>query len=340
MPSHNRILIVRPDRIGDVVLCTPLIRALRHHYPAAYLAAMVTPYTADVLRGNPHLDEVIIDAPEDTPLLAQAFGLRKRRFDTALLLLPTKRHAWMLFFAGIRTRVGVGQKPYQVLTFMKSVSRRKYIPLRHEADYCADLGRAIGVKNVELRSEVFVSEDERVLATKRIGASSDKTVIGIHPGSGHSAPNWRPERYAELAGMLLEDPDTHIVITGSPGERELVAPFERFDTSRVINLVGELTLRETMAVIANVDVLVSASTGTMHIAAGLGVPTVSMFCPLPACSPELWGPLGNKHEIVLPEDGFCQGECPGDPHVCKFEIPPADVMHRVITTLGVPRPAS
>jgi ADP-heptose:LPS heptosyltransferase len=345
MAQPRRILIVRTDRIGDVVLATPLIRALRRSFPDAYLAALVRPYTRDVLLHNPHLNDLLVDDPDREHAGRAGFWkqvrmLRSQRFDTALLLLPTERLAWMLFLAGIRRRIGVGTRFYQVLTFMRTVSRHKYVPLRHEADYCLDLGRAIGATDDGLRPKVVVTEEERkralaVLEQRGISAGSEGKIrlIGIHPGHGHSAPNWRPERYAELVAGLLAEPDIRIVITGGAGDRPLMEPFGLLDPARVVDLVGMLNVRELVGVISHVDVLVSASTGPMHIAAGLGVPTVSLFCPLTACSPSLWGPLGNRSDVVLPPEGYCRTRCPGDPHICDLEdgVFPADVCRRVLS---------
>jgi heptosyltransferase-2 len=142
----------------------------------------------------------------------------------------------------------------------------------------------------------------------------------MHPGSGKSAPNWRIDRYGELAGEILErHPSARIVVTGSEAEKEFSRAFAGLTSTRVIDMVGTLTLRELTAVISHYSLLVSASTGPMHIAAGLGVPTVSLFCPLTACSPRLWGPQGNRSAVLLPSEGYCQQQCPGDPHVCQFE---------------------
>lgn len=329
MPKHSRILVVRTDRVGDVVLATPLIRALRKTFPDAYLAALVRPYTRDVLLHNPHLDDILIDDPDRAHAGRPGFWkqvgmLRSRKFDTALLLLPTERMAWMLFAAGIRTRIGVGTKLYEVLTFMRTVSRHKYKPLRHEADYCLDLGRAIGVRTGDLAVELFLTEAERQTAAARLRdrgvVHPGTTLIGMHPGSGKSAPNWRIERYVELAGALLERyPAAHIVVTGSEGERDFSRSFGTLQSDRLTDLIGALTLRELTGVISRYALLVSASTGPMHIAAGLRVPTLSLFCPLTACSPRLWGPQGNRAEVLLPSDGYCQSQCPGDPHICQFE---------------------
>jgi ADP-heptose:LPS heptosyltransferase len=113
-------------------------------------------------------------------------------------------------------------------------------------------------------------------------------------------------------------------------DKEALRALEAVNPGRVFSFQGS-SLRETIGILSHLHVLVSASTGPMHLAAGLKVPTVSIFCPLPACSPTLWGPRGNTSEIILPPRGFCQRKCPGDPHVCEFEggIFPADVARAV-----------
>ena len=349
MPKHERILVIRTDRIGDVVLATPLIRALRGTFPTAYIAAMVRPYTRDVLLQNPHLDEILVDDPDGAyagraGFWKQVRTLRQRRFDTALLLLPTHRLAWMLFFAGIRTRVSVGLRLYQVLTMMRTVSRHKYIPLRHEADYCLDLGRAIGVEEKDLSVAVYLTEEERSGAASLLEnhgvvkqGGEGKVIIGIHSGHGRSAPNWKPDRYVQLASHLLEHENVLIIVTGGEEEVAHSKEFHALHSSRLINLVNRLSLRELMSVISHLDLLVSASTGAMHIAAGLQVPTLSLFCPLTACSPQLWGPLGNRAEVVLPPDEYCSTVCPGDPHICDLEggIHPANIYEKVIKMLSL-----
>ncbi len=324
LKKHHRILVVRPDRIGDVILATPLIRALRSTFPGAHIAAMVRPYAQELLLHNPHLNQILVDDPAGAHegragFIPQVKLLRECRFDTALLLLPTQRLAWMLFLAGIPTRVGVGTILYEVLTFMKRVSRNKYNPLRHEADYCMDLGREIGVVSNDLSTELFLTNAERQNARRLLNSRPGEILVGIHPGSGHSAPNWRIERYAELATMLLRNQNIRIVVTGDSQEEKFTTFFDGIGSNRITNLIGKLSLRDLMATISQLQLLVSASTGPMHIAAALKVNTVSMFCPLTACSPQLWGPKGNSAQILVAPDSYCSRQCPGDPHVCDFE---------------------
>jgi ADP-heptose:LPS heptosyltransferase len=327
MAKPNRILVVRTDRIGDVILATPLIRALRQTFPSAFIAAMIRPYTRDVLTNNPHLDLIIEDDYEGTDRGGKGFWqkvrqLRDYHFDTALLLLPTERAAWMLFFAGIPTRLTSSIRLYTVLTGTRAVRRHKYNPLRHEADYCLDLGRKIGVQSDDLSTEIFLSSEERSEGRKILekeGVRPVDRVLGIHPGSGGSSPNWRVERYVEVASRILGRPNLKIVITGSGNEAHFWRPFERLSSLNIINLIGKLTLRQLISVISHYDCLFSPSTGPMHIAAAVKVPTVSIFCPLPACSPELWGPKGNRSDILLPPEGFCQSDCEIDPKKCTLE---------------------
>ncbi len=323
--KHDRILIVRTDRIGDVVLATPLLRELRRTFPHAYIAIMIRPYTQPILENNPYIDEIIIDDPENLHAGWNGFWnrvrfLHSKKFDTALLLLPTERATWMLFLSGIKTRIGVGHKLYELLTFMKTVSRHKYIPLRHEADYCLDLGRAIGVRSDDLSTEVFLTEDEIESNKQRLetaDCSENDLIIGIHPGHGHSSPNWTIERYADFANILIKNYNAYIIVTGSEKEQVFQSAFAKLPRQKV-SFFFNLPLRELMALIGSYKIFISSSTGPMHIAAALKIPTLSLFCPLTACSWQLWGPQGNISELLLAPDNVCQVTCEKDPHVCTM----------------------
>lgn len=327
MATHDRILVVRTDRIGDVVLATPLIRALRQAFPNAFIAAMVRPYARDVLLNNPHVNEIIEDDDQGLNKGRKGFwkqveNLKRYHFDTALLLLPTERLAWMLFFARIPYRITSSLRLYTVLTGMRSVRRQKYNPLRSEADYCLDLGRKLGVQTNDLNTEIFLTAQERDEGRKILrsaGVDIGDRIVGIHPGSGGSSPNWTVGKYVELAAKLLNGSDLQIVVTGSAKETHFWSEFEKIRSRRIINLIGKLTLRQLIIVISHYECLFSPSTGPMHIAAALKVPTVSLFCPLPACSPALWGPQGNRSEVLLPRVSFCQKDCEIDPKKCTLE---------------------
>lgn len=316
MNKQKRILIVRPDRIGDVVLSTPIPREIKKQFPNSFVAVLVRSYTKDIYVNNPHVDEIIlIDGNDDNSFFKQVFQIRKYRFTHSLTLLPTERLNYLLFFAGIPFRVGVGHKFYQAITFTKYVSRNKYIPLRHEADYCMDLARRIGVKSGNLATEIFLTDDElkKVKSAREKFLNGKKYLIGIHTTSGNSAPNWTPSYYKLLIEKLLVNNQLQVMVTDNN------IPEELNGIQNVIFPNVDLPLRESFINFKALDVLISASTGPMHIAAALKVKTISMFCPMTACSPKLWGPQGNESKNILPEESYCANKCPGDPKKCTFE---------------------
>lgn len=143
MKKKKRILVVRPDRIGDVVLSTPLPREIKKTYPDSFVAVFIRKYTRDIYINNPYVDEILLTDDYDNGSLKTFWKkvneIRSYGFTHSLALLPTQRLNYLLFFSGIPYRVGVGHRLYQFLTFTHYVSRKKYIPLRHEADYCMDL---------------------------------------------------------------------------------------------------------------------------------------------------------------------------------------------------------
>ena len=314
--KQKRILIIRPDRIGDVVLSTPIPRELKNAYPDCYIGVLLREYTKDIYVNNPNVDKILIDANKKD--LSYKFQLikeiRAQNFTHAFMLLPTERMNWILFASGIKYRIGVGHKFYQFLTNTKSVYRRKYNPLRHEADYCMDMVRKIGIESENLNTEIFLTDDE----TQKVRALSEKYkrekkfLIGIHTTSGNSVPNWKAETYSDLIARLKSLSDVQVVIT------DLQIPNEIRNIDGV-EYPKQKTLRDLILIVAGLDLLIASSTGPTHISSALKVPTLTMFCPLAACSPRLWSPIGNMAINVLPDKDYCGNVCSGNPKQCYFE---------------------
>ncbi len=313
-----RVLVSRIDRIGDVVLSTPIPREIKKNFPDSFVSVLVKKYTRDMYIHNPHVDEIIMYESEDDSKPKTFWQLvreiRKLKFTHAFMLLPNERLNWILFFSGITHRIGVGHKLYQFLSFSQFVDRKKYIPLRHEADYCLDMIRKIGIEPKSMRPEIFLSEDETLKKDeiKKNLAPNGELLIGINTTSGKSSPNLTVEEYRKLIVRLTKESNIRVIVTDNNPPDEI----KSIEGVAYPNI--DLSLRESIINFSTLDVLISASTGPMHICAALKVQTISMFCPLPACSPMLWGPLGNKSEIILPEEKYCATVCPGDPHICDF----------------------
>jgi len=316
LDKQKRILIIRPDRIGDVVLSTPIPREIKKFYPDSYIGVLLREYTKDIYVNNPNVDQIIIDLEKkDINSIIQLIKeIRSLKFTQAFMLLPTERMNWILFFSGIKHRIGVGHKFYQFVTNTKSVYRRKHIPLRHEADYCMDMARKIGVISDNLDTEIYLNNEEKAFVSllKEKFSKGQKFLIGIHTTSGNSVPNWKVQTYLDLIIKLESLNNVQIVIT------DLQIPEEIINITEV-EYPEQKTLRDLIHIISSLDLLIASSTGPTHIAAALKIPTITMFCPLPACSPELWSPKGNKAVNILPSKNYCGVICSGNPKQCYFE---------------------
>jgi heptosyltransferase-2 len=328
----RNILIIRQDRIGDCVLATCLPRELKARWPACRVSVLVRSATTAVFENNPHVDEILTDDWDD-PARCESFPtmvgrLRRRRFTHALMLLPQARYNYMTFCAGIPVRVGHGIILFHALTGVLPVMTRKFRKGRHEAAYALDLARAIGVRSRNHTPEIHLTPQERQLVAERrtawraagskegrCGGGETARLVGVHTTSGGSAPNWSPGAWAILAEALAGRPGIRVVLT------DPMVPPELAKMPGVMRFPPHTDLRADLVNFAALDLLVSASTGPMHIAAALGVPTVSLFCPLPNCSPQLWGPLGNRAAHLLPRPEYCRDHCPGAPHVCDYSSP-------------------
>lgn len=305
-------LISRPDRIGDVVLSTHLPVNIKSHFPESKVYMLLREYTRDIYLNNPYVDGIIIfDQKEGIFSLASKF--RDLGITHALMLLPNERINYALALAGVRYRIGSGFKPFHFITNVKSVYRRGYDRELNEGQYCSDMLRKLGIPVNSEQSVIYLSDEEKKEVSKiRKELIGDcKTLTGVHYSSGGSAPNMPPEEYLLLAEHLKKMSGTKVVFTDN-------VPSDKIKEAGFTFINENLPLRKSILNFAALDFLVSASTGTMHIAGALGVKTIGLFCPLPACKPSLWGTLGNKARYILPDESYCSRRCPGDPKKCDF----------------------
>ena len=304
--SPSRILVVRTDRIGDVLVSTPVLEALRLKYPEAHIAMLVSKGSKEVVDGNPFLNEVLVDEGEKASKLAKR--LKAKRFDTAVVLHPTPRLAWALSRAKIPIRVGTGYRGYSFL-FTKRVYEHRKTAERHELEYNLSLAEALGAKLENPEPKIYLSSQDRDWAKKRLaqaGVREGEKLVGIHPGSGGTARDWKPERFGELGERIQRELGAKVVVTGVKGERMLAeAVASKMSQSPVI-IIGETSLKQLTAILEKESVFVSNSTGPMHLAAAVGTRVVAMFPPIRACSPRRWGPWGKGHKAILPKVPECK----------------------------------
>lgn len=311
----KRILVVRADRIGDLINTTPLFRALKTRWPDAEITALVHPQSAPVLEHNPFVAAIWTDDAQGEHRGREGFWrqvrrIREERFDTALVAMARTRWVAMVRLAGIPNRLASTWRPSNTIWGVRSVPHRRTRDGRHESDYALDMARVLGVQIAarEFLPEVFVTdaETEQARAVLR-GAGITGPPITVHPGF-RTGPNLPIGTYQEIAAGLAAAGHP-VIITGASAEApDITAAFG--DIPGVFNLAGKFDLRGLAAVLRECALFVGGSTGPMHLAAAVGTPVVAAFCRFPAVHPRRWGPLGNEHRIVTVPVGGC-ARCDG-----------------------------
>ncbi|MCK6615270.1 MAG: glycosyltransferase family 9 protein [Ignavibacteriaceae bacterium] len=301
----QNILIVRTDRIGDLVLTLPMASALRKKYPAARISFLVRAYTADLLKGHPFIDEVILLAEKNgrPDTASNSKTLRSRKFDTAIAVSPDLRVAIMLFWAGIPVRIGTGYRWYSFL-FNERIFEHRKTAAKHEAEYNFGLLRPLGITEplTEESADYSVKIDREALSAVT-GLLKDHGVkspfIIVHPGSGGSAVDLPADKMKSLVRLFAEKTDLGIVLTGSEKEVNLCSELEVH--GRTCSLAGKLSLPELTALSSLSSLFIANSTGPIHIAASLGTPTAGFYPKITVCSPRRWRPYSAGSLVFTPQ---------------------------------------
>ena len=318
-----KVLLIRTDRIGDVLLTTPAIKAVRDAYPNAYIAMMVRPYAEDIVSGNPYLDEVMLYDKDGKHkgIIGSIFfilRLRKKRFDLSINFHPTNRSNLIPFLAGIPERVGYDRKGGIFLT--KKLKDNKHLGQKHEIDYNLDVVRAVGIvaKDKQLYMPVK-PEDEKIIDRFFIlnDLGKDERIVAIHPGASCLSKHWPAYRFGRVADELMDKHKIKVVIIGGPAAAKTVKEVETGMLRQPIVLSEEHSLGEVAALLKRCKLFISNDSGPVHIAVAVGTPTISIFgrCD-PGLSPGRWGPVGSR-DIVLHKDVGCK-ECLA--HNCKLSF--------------------
>jgi len=311
IPKYGKILIVRLDRIGDVLLSTPVIKALRDAYPESHIAFMVRPYTRDIVEGNPYLNEVIIydKAGSEKGIVGTikfAKMLKSMKFDVAMILHPTSRTNLVTFLAGIPQRIGFDRKWGVLLS--KKIPHTKQFGLKHEIDYTLGILGSIGIETRDrsLYMPIKRSSEESVAAIFRMsGIGMDDIVVTINPGASCPSKRWRAEKFAGVANGLIEKHKVKIVIISDKIDRIFGDKMASLVKAECLNLCGDTTISDIASVLRRTDLLISNDSGPVHIACAVGTPVISIFGRSDrGLSPQRWGPSGDK-SVVLHKDVGC-----------------------------------
>ncbi|MCM8813736.1 MAG: lipopolysaccharide heptosyltransferase II [Candidatus Omnitrophica bacterium] len=307
----ERILVINVNWVGDVIFSTPAVRAIRRHYPAAHIAGMVVKRCEDVLRLNPHVDELIVyDERGRDRGIANYWRfiamLRRKQFQRVFILHPSLKRALLAFFAGIPERAGYATKRRAFLLTMPVPPPAH--PL-HKIDYFLQLLYACGIAPAGRECEFFFSSADEVAVNASLAQAGVRPMsryVVLNPGGNWLLKRWPPEYFARLADMIIERLNLAVVIAGGPGDRALAEELTRRMRAKPVVMTGRFSLQELGALMKHSCGVVSADSGPMHIAVAVGAPTLALFGPT---SVRLTGPVGKTAPVVLQSEVDCRVPC-------------------------------
>lgn len=331
----NRIALFLPNWIGDVVMATPAIRAVREAWPAAELVAVCKPYVADVLAGSPWFSETILfdkNGPRERRLWAVARKLKERPIDGAILFPNSFRTALLAKLGGCKHLVGFARYGRSLLLdrrLQPLTDRGRFVPTPMIDDYNR-LARALGTGDPGYRMELFTTQSDEVVASavwQQFDLAQYPRVVGLNPGAAFgTAKHWPVEHFAQLARMLAQRRGCGVLVLCGPGERDIARRIAADSRSSHVFSIGDtpLSLGLTKAVVRRLDLLVTTDSGPRHFAAGLGRPVVTLFGPTHVEWTETYYAAGTHLQKKVP-CGPCQRRvCPLD-HRCMRDLSSAEV---------------
>jgi lipopolysaccharide heptosyltransferase II len=332
----KKILIINPFGIGDVLFTTPVIKALKRQYPDSFIGFWSNLRVEPILKSNSQINKVFALSRGDLKKIYQdsffqglyralkLIGeIKKEHFDICLDFSLDHRYSLLAKIVGIRQRIGFNYKGRgRFLSF--GIDLEGYRD-KHVVDYYLELLKFLNIPVVDknLSLTVILNDDSKaknILAS--VGVEETDCLIGIFPGAGGSwgrdavAKHWPAPKFAQLANKLMDKFGAKVIILGDESERKIAEVIVHAMANKPIDLVGKIGLELLPAVIKNCNLLITNDGGPMHMAAALGIKSVSVFGPV---SEVVYGPypVGSDH-IVLKSDLECR------PCYKDFRLPVCD----------------
>ena len=328
-------MVRMPNWIGDAVMATPALAAIRRTFPQAQVTVVANSLVTELFVTHPDCDRVIRFDKRSGPggigaLWRFCRELRRERFDLAVLLQNAFEAAAMALLAGIPRRAGYATDGRGLLLTDRVPAVDKKHGLHH-VDYYLAMLRHLGIAGDSRQLCLALSTDEVCRAAGILGSGD---WVAINPGASYgAAKRWIPERFAAVADALAVEFGMRVVLTGGPGEAEIGADIAGAMQAPPLNLIGLTTVRELMAVLARCRLVVTNDSGPMHIAAAFRVAIVAVFGPTDHTTTS---PASDRCRIVRSpvECAPCMlRECPTD-HRCMTGVAAEDVLAAARELLG------
>jgi len=321
----DRILLINPFGIGDVLFTTPVIKALRMAYPDSYIGYICNQRAKGILENNPHLDRIFVFEKDDyrkkwkeSRLRAiRDFNsffqeIRKERFGTAIDFSLGHQYSSCLMLAGVKKRIGFNYRCRgRFLTYRINIDGYKD---KHVVEYYIGLLKSLNIKiELSLPLELYVSKEDQAWADnflKQHNLEEADKLIGIIPGGGaswgeqYSYRHWPKEHFAELAGQLENQAGVRVILFGGKNDMEICDYIKSRLGNKALSTCGRTTLSQFAALVSRMKVAICNDGGPLHVAVARGVKTISIFGPV---DEHVYGPYPpGKHHLVIKKGLDCR----------------------------------
>jgi len=326
----RKVLVLKTDEIGDFVLATPFLRELRLMLPNARITLVVSPTTYNLAELCPYVNEIIVYR-QSVPRKLRPFilswrafklgycTLRQKHFDIALMpRWDTDGYysAYIAYSSGAKRRVGYAENVNSRKQIMNKGFDLMFTEVlhdkmpKHEVERYLDFIRYLGGKPSSDALELWIDSIDDTYADQILNNISNKMLVAFCPGAGAVDRQWPPNRFIELGHWLKKNYDSSIIIVGGFNDKTLGKNIGDALKEETINLTGSTTLRQTVALLKRCHLYVGNDTGSMHIAAAMGVPIIEISCfPVDGPnwhwnSPLRFGPWKVPHKILQAKSFF------------------------------------
>lgn len=349
--AAHKILCVRLDSLGDVIMTTPAIRAIKESHPERSVTLLTSPAGERAAGLIPEIDATIIYAApwmkatatraDSSAEYRMADTLRRQGFDAAVIFTVFTQNplpaAMLMYLADIPLRLAhCRENPYQLLTdWVPETDLQVSAGMRHEVSRQLDLVSNVGCSTEDERLSIRVPNSaykkvQALLATT--GLEPGRSWVVIHPGASVPSRRYPAAGYAQAAKALAQNDDLQVVFTGSSAEEPLVEEIRQAMAAPSISLVGCLDLSELAALLSMAPLLVSNNTGPVHIAAAVGTPVVGLY----ALTNPQHTPWGIPHRVLsydVPCKYCFKSVCPLGHQDCLRLVPPEAVVQASLELL-------
>lgn len=301
----QRIVVIKPCCLGDMLMATPALRALTQTYPDAVLSVVTDAWTRPAIETSPRVDH-IIPFPESggfRTAVQLGWNLRQYHFDMGISLDRSPVPALALRIAGIPIRSGIDSNGRGIGLTHRVVPETD----QHETQLYLSTMEALGIENLTEYPEYHVPDDAVRQARALVPTNSERPLVVVHPGGAVNPgvamleKRWPATSFGELASLLLQEAGATVVLVGAESDRNAVETTKQFAHGPVIDLCGQLSLGELAGLVRESDLYVGNDSGTTHLASAVGTPVVAIFGPT---SPNRYRPLGRRTRVCAPDESW------------------------------------